>query len=262
MTVALLEESDVHVWYRNTTRLDNGAEKSADQNLSVEERNRRGRFRFATDRRDYTLAHDLLRRTLSRYANVLPADWRFRTSEYGKPSIETRDPKIRALSFSLSSTRGWVACAIGSNALVGVDVERIELSHPVQDIADRYFSEKEAAWLRQSSGGLRSTRFAELWTLKEAFLKASGVGFFGSLTAASFRLDEHPCIEISKSSGINPDQWHFALFEPHTNLRLGIVARTDKQPRFITREDESDDRTLRPIYVSASPVKNTGFGEC
>ena len=209
--MAALNQSDVYIWYRSTTSLDGEAVKSADQHLSIEERARRDQLRFGADRRDFTIAHDLLRRALSRYADMPPTDWRFATNEYGKPSIESIDPQVRALSFSLSHTRGCVACAITSNVPLGVDVERIDQSQRVQEIADRYFSEKEAAWLRQCSDELRNIRFAELWTLKEAFLKAIGVGLSGSLTDVSFGFDEHARVEISGPSTIDPRRMAFCF---------------------------------------------------
>jgi phosphopantetheinyl transferase len=257
--VAALNEFDVHIWYRSTTSLDGEAVKLADQHLSIEERARRDRLRFGADRRDFTIAHDLLRRALSRYADVPPTDWRFATNDYGKPSIESIDPQVRALSFSLSHTRGFVACAITANAPLGVDVERIDQSLRVQEIADRYFSEKEAAWLRQCSDGLRNIRFAELWTLKEAFLKAASVGLSESLADASFQFDEQARIEFSGPSIIDPQEWNFALFEPVHKVRLGIVTRSVARPRFFVCQDEGDGSMLAPIRVSASSVKKAIF---
>ena len=242
---------DVFIWYRGTTSLDSDAEKLADQHLSTEERARRDRLRFGADRRDFTIAHDLLRRALSRCAHLPPGNWHFAINEYGKPSIENIDPQARALSFSLSHTRGCVACAITSNAPLGIDVERVDQSHCIQDIADRYFSETEAAWLRQCSDQLRNIRFAELWTLKEAFSKAIGVGLSGSLAGVSFRFDEYARMEFSGLPAIDPHEWHFALFEPVYEVRLAIVIRSVARPRFLMRQDESDGPTLAPIRVSA-----------
>ncbi len=251
--MAVLNESNVYIWYRSTTLLDGEAVKSADQHLSIEERAHGDRLRFGADRRDFTIAHDLLRRALSRYVDMPPTDWRFSTNDYGKPSIESIDPQVRALSFSLSHTRGCVACAITSKAPLGVDVERIDQSQCVQEIADRYFSKKEVGWLRQCSDELRNIRFAELWTLKEAFLKAVGVGLSGSLTNVLFRFYEPARIEFSGPSTIDPHEWHFALFEPVYNVQLGIAIRSVARPRFFMRQDEGDGRALAPIRMSASP---------
>jgi len=255
----VLNESDVHIWYCNTGQFDSDAVKLADGTLSIEERTRRDRFQFETDRRDFTIAHDLLRRTLSKYADTAPSEWRFTNNEHGKPSIESTDPQVRALSFSLSSTRGCVACAISLNAPLGVDVERTEHSQPVLEIADRYFSEQEAAWLRRCSDELRGIRFTELWTLKEAYLKALGLGLFGSLSDVSFRFDDCPRLEVSRSSNVDSNEWHFALFEPAYNVRLGIVTQSGAQPRFVACEDKSDGHPLLPICVSEASGKHPVF---
>jgi len=254
--VVALNQSDVHIWYRCTTSLDDEAVKSAHQHLSIEERARSHRLRLDADRRDFTIAHDLLRRSLSKYADIPPADWQFATNEFGKPSIENVDLKARDLSFSLSHTRGCVACAITCNAPLGVDVEFIDPSHRIQEIADRYFSEREAAWLSKSSDEVRNIRFAELWTLKEAFLKARGLGLSGSLTDVSFGFDEHSHVEIFGSPTTDPLEWHAALFEPVCNARLGLVIRSVAQPQLFMRQDKGDGRILDPIRASASLMKN------
>jgi len=250
--VTALNDSEVCIWYRSTSLLNDDTVKSADQHLSIEERARRDRLRFAADRRDFTIAHDLLRRTLSRYADMPPADWRFSSNEFGKPSIESINPRLRALSFNLSYTQGCVACAISLNVPLGVDVERINQSQHVQEIANRYFSEEESSSLRECSDELRNIRFTELWTLKEAFLKAVGVGLSGCLTDVSFRFDEHARIEFSGASTIDPHEWHFALFEPVYNIRLGVAVRSLAQPRLFMRQDEDDGRILAPVRVSSA----------
>ncbi len=178
-----------------------------------------------------------------------PADWQFATNDYGKPSIASSDPRARALSFSLSHTRGWIACAVTVNAPVGVDVERTDRSLRVDDLAARCFSDEEAVWLRQCSAELRSVRFTELWTLKEAFLKALGVGLSGSLASVSLGFDGHAHIDVTGPSIVEPREWHFALFEPGGDARLAVAVRCAARPHFFVRDDD-DGRTLTPIRES------------
>ncbi len=250
MIVTTANKSDVFIWYRSTTSLDEKAVKSAEQHLSIEERSRRDRLRFAADRRDLTIAHDLLRRTLSRYADLSPADWRFTTNQYGKPSIENIDPQVRKLSFSISHTRGCVACAITSNAALGIDVERIDQPLRVQEIADQHFSKEETASLRQYAEETQNIRFVELWTLKEAFVKAIGVGLSIPLTFVSFRFDERARIEFSGPSAIDSHDWHFALFEPVCKTRLGVAIRSVERPRFFLHQDPDNGFALAPVRTS------------
>lgn len=245
----MASKSDVRIWYRKTIGLHGAAVELADRNLSIEERRRRDRLHFEVDRRDFTIAHDLLRRTLSEYSDLSPDKWRFTTNEYGKPLIEGTNPRLSSISFSLSHTRGFVACAITSGIPVGVDIESIDQSQLSQFVADRFFSQREASWLRQCPEELRSSRFVELWTLKEAFLKAAGVGFSGSLAdSSSFRLDDNH-IEFSAPSNIEAQGWHFVLFEPFHNVRLA-VAVCSARPRFLAQDHEAIGIKLTPILVS------------
>ena len=134
---------DVHISYCDTRSVDDAAVELAEQHLSIEERGRCDRLRFEDDRRDFTIGHDLLRRALSRHVEIPPTDWRFATNDHGQPSIESTDPRLRALSFSLSHTRGCVACAITERVPVGIDVKSIGQSQLSQRVAGRFFSEKE-----------------------------------------------------------------------------------------------------------------------
>lgn len=227
-----LSDCDVNIWYRDTASLDRGAVEATNRHLSIEEKHRRNRLFFDCDRRDFTAAHDLLRQALSSYASLSPSDWQFSTDARGKPSIDSSDPKLREWSFSLSHTQGFVACAVARNLPVGIDVERIDQSLPSQEIADRYFSGAEAQQLRDCSDDLRAVRFVEMWTLKEAFLKAVGVGHFGSPADISFRFNEHGSIEFTASVTTGTQNWQFALFEPLSDLRMSIAIATSSPPRY------------------------------
>ena len=242
-------KADVRIWYRKTIGLHSATVELADRTLSTEERTRRDRLHFEVDRRDFTIAHDLLRRTLSQYLDLSPDKLRFTTNEYGKPSIEGTDPRRPSISFSLSHTRGFVACAITSGIPLGVDIELIDRSRLSQFGVDHFFSQREASWLRACPDELRSSRFVELWTLKEAFLKAVGTGFSGSLAyVSSFRLDNNH-IEFSAPSDIEAQGWHFVLFEPFHNVRLA-VAVCSARPRFVAQDHEANGERLAPILVS------------
>ncbi len=245
----MANKSDVRIWYRKTIGLHGAAVELADRNLSIEERRRRDRLHFEVDRRDFTIAHDLLRRALSQYADLSPDKWRFTTNEHGKPLIEDTNSRLSSISFSVSHTRGFVACAVTSGIPVGVDIESIDQSQLSQLVADRFFSRSEASWLRRCPDELRSSRFVEIWTLKEAFLKAAGIGFSGSLAyTSSFRLDNDQ-IEFSAPSNIEAQGWHFGLFEPFHSVRLA-VAVCSARPRFVAQDHEANGNKLTPILVS------------
>jgi len=249
-----IDGKSVQIWYLNTQSLDCAVEKLASQYLSPEETERCDRFRFAADRRDFVIAHDLLRRALSRYGNASPAEWQFVTNEYGRPVLATNADQAQPLAFSLTHTQGCVACAITTGAPVGIDVETIRRSTDALDVAHRYFSIDERTWLSQCGGPSRSILFTELWTLKEAFLKAIGTGLAGlPANGISIRYNEKEGIEFSTPPGINFKEWHLALFAPTNNVRIGLAVRNSVRSRFLMRDDAIDGPTLSPVRVSASP---------
>ena len=121
-----------------------------------------------------------------------PADWIFDKTPLGKPFL--RNPLDAAPAFSLSHTRGLVACAVTHGADVGVDVEGIDRDVDSAGIASRFFAPQEAAHLMALDEETRRGRFFELWTLKEALVKALGVGMGASLHQLAFTVSRrrHP----------------------------------------------------------------------
>ena len=115
---------------------------------------------------------------------------------------------------------------------VGIDVERIDQSLRLQEIADQYLTAEEAQRLRGCSEEARNIRLTELWTLKEAFLKAVGIGHFGSSTDISFHFDEHRNIEFCAPTIAGFQQWQFALFEPLADARMSIATAASSPPRY------------------------------
>ncbi|MES2945307.1 MAG: 4'-phosphopantetheinyl transferase superfamily protein [Pseudomonadota bacterium] len=117
-----------------------------------------------------------------------PKDWRFTAGSYGKPQLSAGQLDID-LRFNLSHTHGMVAVAIAIGLDVGIDVERIE--RRVADdmaIAEAYFSPSEQAQLHAiTDPAQRRLAFIDLWTAKEAFIKALGRGL--SMPLDSFSVD-------------------------------------------------------------------------
>ncbi len=109
-----------------------------------------------------------LRRRLAALVGADPADLRFEYEPSGKPLLP------EGPHFNLSHSGGCALLAVCAAAPVGVDIEemRPELSAPPS--AERWFSERERAQLAGLAGAVRLRRFFELWTLKEAYLKANG----------------------------------------------------------------------------------------
>jgi 4'-phosphopantetheinyl transferase len=161
--------------------------------LDPEEKKRAAAFRYQVDQSSYIAAHVLLRRLLSESLAHLPQcrspdGWRFASAKYGKPELQAGQVDCD-LRFNLSHTKGMAVAAIAMGLDVGVDVEAIE-RHVADDmaIATAYFSSAEQTFLLQIiDPALRRLAFLDIWTSKEAFIKAMGYGF--SLPLDTFSVD-------------------------------------------------------------------------
>jgi 4'-phosphopantetheinyl transferase len=244
----LLDRDEVHVWCQWTHNTSAEQIERAGEVLSAEERKQRDRFRMPSDRRDYTLAHNLLRRSLSRYAATRPEGWEFVREMDGKPRLHPA-----ALSFNLTHSRDLVACAIARAMPLGIDVERTDRLIEVAQLATQFFSASEAASLRRAQGDQRN-RFFDLWTLKEAFVKAIGLGLSQPLNMFSFVVDgDDSHIRFEAPQGYNGFEWQFALYAPAADARLAVAAHAPMHTvHWGARETHLDgEAEMKPVRTSA-----------
>jgi 4'-phosphopantetheinyl transferase len=220
-----LGPSDVHLWFQPTTAFAPADAASALAWLSPDERARHARFVFPEDARDYAAAHLLLRQALSRYEPVAPSAWTFDAEPGGKPRLIDNGGQP-TLSFNLSHTRGLVACAIAREGDIGVDVERLDRAIDDREISRRFFSDREHAWLERQDPAVRPARFVELWTLKEAYLKATGLGLATPLDAFSILWDGDAGLVFDGAPGDDLEAWSFALYAPSPDTRLAVAIRS------------------------------------
>lgn len=144
--------------------------------LSVGESARLERFRFEKDRVAFLASRIVLRHALGEATGHQPAAFQFSTDEHGiKPRLMA-PADVQGLHVSLTHTDGLVACAITWTGEVGIDAELWTRPTRVDALAPRVLSPREASALEGLDSAARQRRFLEVWTIKEAWLKAMGTG--------------------------------------------------------------------------------------
>ena len=169
-----LGRDQVHVWLSCLT-VPMTTAKGLRQTLAADELERAHRYRFERDRRRFIVARGVLRAILGRYTGVEPGDVRFRYGEQGKPHLAgetSEDP----LHFNVSHSHELFLCAVTRGRRIGVDLEYVHQDPAEPEVAERFFSPKEAAALRRLPAFTRSLAFFNCWTRKEAYIKAKGCG--------------------------------------------------------------------------------------
>lgn len=214
----------VDVWLTDPDRVTADAALDLLAVLDPEERARNARFRVEPARRQHLVAHALLRRTLTRYTGIDPAEWRFGANSYGRPHIE--GPALEApLHFNLSHTDGLVALAVAASPDVGVDVERESRQTDIDRLAPAVFSKTEREAFGRCPGQDRRALFFTFWTLKEAYIKARGMGLSLPLDGFSFDLGgPEPRIAFHADCPDDPGRWRFWSDRVTPDHRLGLAA--------------------------------------
>jgi phosphopantetheinyl transferase len=134
-------------------------------------------------RAEHLAGRALLRAALQDCTGRPARSHRLRAGANGKPEC------VGGPEFSVAHSRGTVLCALAPAGRIGIDVEGPAPGRGFNAIAERYFSVDERRWI-----GAEAERFYMLWVLKEAYLKALGVGLTGGLRALTCVIDE-PRIE-------------------------------------------------------------------
>ena len=173
-----LAEQDIHVWVAG---LDQSPERiSAFKDiLAPDELNRAARFHFERDRNRFIAGRGVLRQILSSYLEIRPSQLDFQYGPRGKPMLKATSARPPP-HFNLGHSEDLILIAVTRPCPVGVDVEWIRPIPELKTISTQYFSTSEAAEIMALPEGEQLRAFYQLWTRKEAYLKASGEGLSGS----------------------------------------------------------------------------------
>lgn len=192
------------------------------QLLAPDERAREARFHFEKDRRRFVITRALVRTVLSRYAPVSPADWIFRANAYGRPEAANTDPAVKDLRFNVSHTTGLIALAVTRGRELGIDAEDIRRPAGLE-AAEHFFSRDEARALRALPPDAQRQRFFEYWTLKEAYVKARGMGLSIPLDRFGFHLPHPGRVQFvaPPDTGL-PSCWTFWQFQPSADYLVAL----------------------------------------
>jgi 4'-phosphopantetheinyl transferase len=220
-----LGDRTVQLWWMAIDAIETGVADRRLANLDVAEQARADRFHFACDREAYVGAHALKRRMLASFGNLPDPAWRFVVGPYGKPEIDPAQNRER-LCFNLSHTRGLAACAVAVDRDLGLDAEALDNVLDGTAVANRYFAAAEVELLRGVDAGLRSDAFVRLWTLKEAYVKATGRGLSSRLDSFSFKL-EPVSIFFDPDVADDPASWQFVQQRPTASHLMALAVRRE-----------------------------------
>ncbi len=163
--------------------------------LAGDERARYERFSHAPSAHVYLATRVVARTVLARKLGVAPAALEFERDALGRPSL-----RHHALCFSLANGPTFVVCTVG-RVPHGVDAEPLDRAEALLGMASTIYSDDERAHLTR---GAPPADAVLLWTLKEAYLKARGIGLRVDPRLVSFTLGE-PEIRLALAAPLADD---------------------------------------------------------
>lgn len=185
-----LPDDAIHIWVVKQADVDASAlERLALDWLQLSDQKRYERLYFDHHRRQLLLGKWLTRSCLSEYVDRDPAAWEIQTTAYGKPELVSKQSD-RPLCFNLSHSGDCMVLAVSRHPQLGVDLENASRNRRVGKIADRFFAPTEVAALLALPEAQQLERFYDLWTLKEAYIKARGLGLAIALDSFAFSFKE------------------------------------------------------------------------
>ena len=203
-------QSSIHLWILDAEGFDlEVLEPRSLALLSSAESERYRRYTLPRAKRQLLLSRTLLHSVLTHYVNDAPLV--FRLGDHGRPELASESiapdsgagSARGALSFNLSHSRDRLVVAVTRAGFVGVDVEYAARRRRVERLISRYFSEAEQAALLALPVAQRQARFYTLWSLKEAYVKARGLGLALPLADFSFSLSGQDVTEERASTSLS-----------------------------------------------------------
>jgi 4'-phosphopantetheinyl transferase len=218
-----LQAGQVDIWLTCLDGVSRELERSYLQLLSEAERAQWRRFVAQDAQLQYLVSRALVRTTLSRYAEIPEHAWQFEANHYGRPHV-SQPRTVPEFRFNLSNTSGLVVCAITTDCEVGIDVENIARSVDTDALAPSVFAAIELADFRRNPAPERRERFFSYWTLKEAYIKARGVGLSIPLDAFWFDLSgPSPLLHVTDRCRDDPQRWRFRQYAPTADHRMSVA---------------------------------------
>lgn len=152
-----------------------------------------------------------------------------RTAE-GKPLVP--DGRFgSSLYLNASSSGAHLIWAFSADGPVGCDVETI--ADAIPDVGARVYAGFEERYVSEATGNARAGRFFDVWTLKEAVVKAEGEGLGIPMTSFTV-MPDRPGLELANvrvlddAVGPRSSDWQLLSGSDTEGFRISVAARSSE----------------------------------
>jgi len=167
----VLQDNELHLWWLPLS-LNTAQSELALGLLSDIQRDKYHRRSTNELKQVYLAGRYYLLNLLGAYTQRQPSEVLLSYSRLNKPSLSDASSD---LEFNFTDTGGYGVFAFSRGRQVGIDIERLNRQANFEAIVNRRFTEQEREFVYHN-GEINNRRCICIWTRKEAFGKATGVG--------------------------------------------------------------------------------------
>ncbi|HEY3922934.1 MAG TPA: 4'-phosphopantetheinyl transferase superfamily protein [Acidothermaceae bacterium] len=200
------------------------------QRLTAHEQRRASDIRLERPRRSFVVGRLLLRSTVARIAGVRPEEVVIEVEPSGRPVLTGA---LSRYFVSIAHSGAHVVVAV-ANEQIGVDVEELRQSAPSPQLMARVCSPDELRLLEHMNEDDRAAGFMKVWTRKEAYGKAIGVGIGFGLQSVTVGVSGPTTVHGS-------GDWQVADIDIDAACAAAVVA---SGPYWRVQLDRADRRNL------------------
>lgn len=175
------------------------------------------RYLVQAKKEEFLAGRVLLKTILAHYTARQPREIRFAKTDYGKLELpeEFQGGLEAPIKFNLSHSGQMVVAGVTLADEIGVDVEQIRGESALEKIAARFFAPGEIGSLAQSPPAIRQEMAYQIWTRKEAYIKAKGEGLSMGLDSFDITIPD-PSLFC-----------HFQILEPSYALAVVVIRQPE-----------------------------------
>ena len=211
-----LQEGEVHVW-RVGLEVSEPALGRFAVRLSEDEMLRSERFQLCGSAAPLcggprSLAGDPRRLSLRWNQSEL----KFGYTAHGKPFLVNSPADIQ---FNVSHSGDLMVAAFCNGLGIGVDIEKEDRQFGAMEIAERFFCDREKEEIARKTPDERAAAFFQIWTAKEAILKATSLGLALELSEVEIGLAPLRVVGLEKAAQLHGTSWQLVAFRPGESYR-------------------------------------------
>lgn len=214
--------------------LDISDEKIEKLGLSISEdkKSKIDRFVYKRDKIRALIGEILIRTIINEDLGVRNKYIKFEKNQYGKPYLK----KYPKFNFNISHSGDFVLCAT-DNKPIGIDIEKIKYIK-YEDIAKRFFTISEFDYIVKDDPDMQLSKFYEIWTLKESYIKCSGQGLTIPLESFSIDIDKFQNIKVIIDNKHN--EYIFKRFDMESNYKISVCSLNKEISSNIIKINQND----------------------